>query len=739
MHHERRMRLLPRAALAPILAASFVVSAFAQQPQPNPEVTRIYDDSSSFRFDFKSGSKGGPAKTRFDRIEMVKDQYMILEGNAAIEYQDVEITADRITYNLKTNDVEAQGNVIVDRGPSRLSADRVVMNLQSKTGTFFNARASLEPSIYFSGEVVEKVDDETFKITNGLFTSCDIDEPEWSFRLKSGVIRLEDYARLKNLSFRARKLPLFWTPYIVWPTHESRARGLLLPKIGSSDLYGTLIGLRYFIPYKEWADATIVGEAYSKGYYGLGTDIRYTPNTETSGRIQAYAVRDPLSKENGTDEIKWKYSYQHTQDDLPGGFRGVIDVRDFSDIEFFRQFEREFELNTISNIYSAAYLTKNATGYSVNLRADSREIVSGSNTSQKYEQLPSLEYKLYPKRLGPTPLYLAIESSLSNLQRNTDGYQRADVFPTLSMQMRTPTWFSIKPSITGRYTYYTSSLDGDSGEIVDEPLTRTYGQALVEFVGPSFSRIFDRKLGKFAKFKHVIEPRARYLYTTDVDDQEFVPRFDTVDSPSLPLVRQSIEYSLVNRIIAKGGGEGASSREILQFTIRQAFSLTDDAFDPSSPTPSKYTPWRLSLRAAPYNNLNFDATASIDDQTNRVSNASISANLRGKERYLNLRWFATWAQPGEFGSDSSQLQLRAGSPIIPNRLRADLQFSYDATRSSFLDQRYIIGYFGNCWGMRLEYRDLTVPIESQDYLLSVSLRNIGQLFDFRGSIDSLPF
>jgi len=733
------MRLLFRAALATTVAAWVAVSAVAQQPNPNPEVERIYKESTSFRFDFKSGAKGGPAKTRFDRIEMVKDEYMILEGNAAIEYQDVEITADRITYNLKTNDVEAQGNVIVDRGPNRLSADRVIMNLETKTGTFFNARASLEGSIHFSGETVEKVNDDTYQITNGVFTSCDIDEPEWSFRLKSGVIRVEDYARLKSLSFRTGKLPILWMPYIVWPTKEDRARGLLLPTFGNSDVYGSMIGLRYFIPYKEWADLTVSAEAYTEGYFGLGTDLRYTPNVDTEGRLRIYTVRDPLAEENGSDEFKWKYAYQHTQNNLPGGFRGVIDVRDFSDIEFFRQFEREFELNTISNIYSAAYLTKNATGYSVNLRADRRELVSGATTSQVYEQLPSLEYKLYPDRIGPTPLYFALESSVANLRRDSDAYQRADIFPTLSLQLRTPAWLSIKPSIGGRYTYYTSSLDPANGEIVDEPLSRTYGQALVEMIGPSFSRIFDHKIGSFAKFKHVIEPRVRYLYTTDVKDQEFVPRFDTVDSPALPLVRESVEYSLVQRLIAKGEGESASSREILQFTIKQAVSLTDDPFDPNSPTPSKRTPWSVSLRAVPSSTINLDATASIDDQSNKVSRASVSANLRGGDKYLSLRWYQTWEVLGENIIDSSQIQVRAGSPIIPNRLRADIQFSYDAERSNFLEQRYILGYFGDCWGTRFEYRDLTVPIQTRDYLISISLRNIGELFDFRGSVDSLPF
>jgi hypothetical protein len=59
-----------------------------------------------------------------------------------------------------------------------------------------------------------------------------------------------------------------------------------------------------------------------------------------------------------------------------------------------------------------------------------------------------------------------------------------------------------------------------------------------------------------------------------------------------------------------------------------------------------------------------------------------------------------------------------------------VQFSYDAERKDFLEQRYILGYFGSCWGIRGEYRDLTVPVPTQEYVVAVSLQNVGTLFDF---------
>jgi LPS-assembly protein len=109
----------------------------------------------------------------------------------------------------------------------------MVYNLTTETGTFFDASGSFEPSIYFRAKTIEKVGEATYRLDDGVFTSCDIDDPDWSFEIGSGVVTLDDYARLKNVEVKAGKLPLFWTPYIVWPTKEERAAGTVWGSFGS--------------------------------------------------------------------------------------------------------------------------------------------------------------------------------------------------------------------------------------------------------------------------------------------------------------------------------------------------------------------------------------------------------------------------------------------------------------------------------------------------------------------------
>ncbi|MBI2214585.1 MAG: LPS-assembly protein LptD [Acidobacteria bacterium] len=722
-----------RTAIISVLAAYLTVSLSAQV-NPSPEIDRVYREDSKFRFDFSSAGKGGKIKWKFDRQEAVKDEYAILEGNVVVEYQDVKLSADRVTVNIKTRDVDAQGNVVIDQGTNRLAAERAIFNLDSKIGTLFNARAAFEGSIFFSGSKIEKLDADTFRLTDGVFTSCDIDNPAWSFRVSTGVVTIDDYARLKNLSFRAKKLPLFWTPYIVWPTKRDRSRGFLIPKFGSSDRYGTHVGISYFIPHGEWADTTLQGDYYSEGFNALGIDTRYVPSEGTAGRFQGQVVNDPDANLDGSDSVKWRYTYKHTQDDLPGGFRGVIDLTNFSDIEFFRRFDDDFEINTISNIYSSAYLTKNAGEYSLNIKADRREQLISSG-SQIYEQLPSVQYRVYPNRLGASSLYYSLESSAGYLRSNDADYFRGDIFPTLSLQLRTPLWLSVKPTILGRYTYYTQSLDETSRKVVDESIDRTYGQGLLEIVGPSFSKIVSGNLGGFERFKHVIEPRVRFTHTTQVENLDQVIRFDTVDSPSLPLVEDYVEYSLVQRIIAKKGGEGAAAREILSFTVKQAASLAGP-INPNSTNPTEFSPITFSLVSNPSQNVSFDASALVGNESRELEQSSLSVNLQGPRAYFALRWFATYQNEQQTTFDSSQIQLRAGVPIVKDRLRGDVQFSYDAEREDFLEQRYILGYSGSCWGIRGEYRDLTVPVPTQEYVIAISLQNVGTLFDFTASANS---
>ncbi len=735
--------------IALCLTLLLTASVFAQKP----------------KFKFMPGPKpgGGDVTMELDRgavIEAQRDEYSIIQGGVTLQYQDIKLRADKVTFNQKTRDVVAEGHVIIDQGPTRITANQAIYNLTSKTGTFFNATGTMDPSMYFSGDRIEKVDEDTYRLTNGVFTSCDLDRPAWSFHVGHADVTLDDYARMKDISFRARGVPIFWTPRLIWPTKRDRSQGLLIPRVRYTDKFGARLQNGYFIPFGDSIDATLYGDVSTAEYFGAGIDVRYVPSENIKiGDLRAYAVNNAPQ-----NRVEWKYQYRHAQENLPGGFRGVVDIQDYSDLNFFREYDDDPRILTQSNIYSSAYLTKNKPTYSLNILSDRRdyELLVNDSTDedgdgnvneltsvrQRYEQLPSLQLRMYPQRVGRTPFYFSLESSSSRLRSGTviggertinADYYRTDIFPTVSMRLRTPQWLSIKPQLSVRQTWYSASRDALTDQVHDdEPVSRFYGQGQIDMVGPSFSRVFNTPRGGFSRFKHVIEPRIRYVRTTDINDQNQVIRFDTVDTPVVPIVQDSVEYSLTQRIIGKESGEGGSAREVLSFALRQSVALSDPFPRAGAGAGEhKFTPLAASLRFNPYQSTTVDATAQFGNVSHQLDQVSLSANLLGTgkyaDKYLGFTYFATLEQPGAPGFNSSQIRLNAGSYLIKDRLRADVQLNFDAKRGEFLEHRYLTGWTGSCYGIALEYRRYHVfgstnADESlSSYGVAVTLKNVGTI------------
>ena len=247
-----------------LLLLAATTSLLAQMPQPQ---------TARPKFRFAPGPKEGGGDIKWSvaeggKVSGEKDEYLIFEQDVKIEYQDIKLAADKVTYNQRTKDVVAEGHVIIDQGPTRITGSQAFYNLNTKTGTFFNSTATMEPTMYFGGDKIEKVDDDTYRLTNGVFTSCDLDNPAWSIRVGSADVTLDDYAHMSDVSFRANGLPIFYAPRLLWPTKRDRSQGFLIPRVMHSTRFGQRLELGYYMPFGESADATVFAELNTKQYFG---------------------------------------------------------------------------------------------------------------------------------------------------------------------------------------------------------------------------------------------------------------------------------------------------------------------------------------------------------------------------------------------------------------------------------------------------------------------------------------
>src|SRR6185295_5031185 len=174
-------------------------------------------DRLDFQLKFTNSHGGGSAAGSAGDLEYKREDYAVLTGGVQIRYQDIDLKADQAEIDLETKVVTAKGNVILDQSPRRLTGDDLTFNLETKTGKLNNATGQVAPDYYFTGTEVSKTGDDTYQVTNGVFTSCSQKTPDWSFRLRQARIEVEGYAHIHSASMRAKRLPVFYTPYILWP------------------------------------------------------------------------------------------------------------------------------------------------------------------------------------------------------------------------------------------------------------------------------------------------------------------------------------------------------------------------------------------------------------------------------------------------------------------------------------------------------------------------------------------
>lgn len=727
----------------------------------------------NFQIRFRAPEPGGEVtlKTR-QPVRYEKDVFWEGSEEVEITYQDVRIRADRARYDFPSDTATLEGNVVIDQGPTRLSGARATFRVKAKTGRIENARADLAPTYHVIAESIEKIGDAVYRIRDGIFTSCDVPRPEWSFFLQEATVTLDDYARMKNVSFRAGPLPLLYTPYLVWPTKEDRASGFLTPGIGYNSRRGGYLGLSYYWVTGQSTDLTTQLDLYSSGALGLGEELRWRPSAESAGIFQGYAIDDPESTtcvpaveepEGGepcflTDgragvyarrhRTRWKARLDHVSNDLPGGFRGVLSVREYSDEQFLQDYERAFSLSAARQTLSRGFLTKNFGDNSVNLRVERSETFFGRKVVQ--QRLPSLEYSRRTSRIGRTPFYMALDSSLSYLDVDRGSglpegtYGRFDLHPVVSFPWKTVPWLSVTASAGGRFTGYSDSTDPAQLRFEGSSVTRHYGEAGLSLVGPSFSRIYDGRLGLYARFKHVIEPRVQYEYVSEVDEPSRIPVYDEIDSA---LGRNQVRYALVNRLLARPAAPQASAEEIASLEIAQtrALGLPQSLFgvSPFQPEVHRTGPVESILRVAPARLFQIDARASYDTHASQLVASSLTGSVVWKANSLNATWFSSRPVPPPGGfpagsnAESDQVRLSAGVDL-GKTLRIDTQINYDAGRDLLLEDRSLLTVNGSCFTLFLEVRQLRLPPDTRrDYRFVINLKDIGTLLDVNGSLDRI--
>lgn len=748
-----------------LLAPSEPAAASAAPALPTvPESERT-----SFQLPFPEERGGGVAAGTAGKLELERDKKAVLSGGVELRYKDLKLTADTIEVDLATRIVVATGNVTIDQGPQRLTGATAVFDVEAKTGKLTQATASVSPEIYFQGEELAKLAENLYSIERGVITSCTDSPPDWSFSVRKAKVELEGYAHLSGAAMRVKDVPVFYVPRLIWPAKRERASGFLVPQPGYSNRQGASLSLAYFQTLGRSYDATVYTDLYSKDYFGFGSELRYAPTDAMRGELNAYFVDDPVyrdPRDPGDDaSLRWKLTLDHTSDRLPFGMRGALSFRDYSDFDYLRDFERNFDRGSIRSIYSRGFASGNWGQHSLNVVADVRETLVDFNPLGQpiivtQRRLPKIDYSLRPTRLGRTPFYFNLDSSLAylDLARSlaySGEYGRLDLAPNLRSSVLSLPWMSVTLNAGGRYTWYGDSLcrlgvatpedsegtfcgAGVAQTFTGETLERVVPTGSAELIGPSFSRIYDKGLGKFGKFKHIIEPRISYSFVGEVDkvDSDSTPFFDEVDGVGTTNIGR---VALVNRLLGKPATGRAGAREILSLEIARAYSFDEDV--PLSVVGGERDAWgpiTTLLRFEPGGPTRLRAQFVYNTQAKVLTQRSITAGF-GWRGALFETTFLTRVSAQNKETQDDQARFWGTVPLLQKRLGVQAQVTYNLNDGFVQQQQLGVSYASQCFSYQLSAREFRTRRQQapgqfafefdRDIRFLLTLKNVGTFLD----------
>ncbi|MGH7403246.1 MAG: LPS-assembly protein LptD, partial [Candidatus Rokuibacteriota bacterium] len=480
---------------------------------------------------------GEEATVVADQMQQVggSTDLLIAVGNVEITQGQSRLLADRVELNRDTGQAVAQGKVVFYDGPDRLVGERIDYNLKTGTGVVYNGSAFSAPFYHLSGERMDRVGDSIYEVRRGVFTTCEGDDPPWSFHFGSGTADLDDIVYGRDASFWVKSIPVLpWVPFFAAPLRRERQSGFLFPEFGQSSRKGFFTRVPYFWAINDSQDLTVSLDTYSERGFGVEGDYRYVLSREQRGELAAFGVNEVFRDDVGLPENRGWGSLRHDWQIAPRlSFKVNANVT--SDDLIFRDYGNRLVDRSNQRAETNVFVSQNWDAWSL---VGNVKWYQDLTTARPIElqRVPDIQLVGIRQQVPGVPglLYETTASFVHFIRDVGPGGVRADFHPRLLRPIPVAGLFTVTPFAGGRLTYYDERAVGERitrvgaltvEESVHDPRVRRQVEWGVE-AESRVSRVYTTDgTGGVAAYQHVIEPRVKIIQIRGLDQKGY-PEYD---------------------------------------------------------------------------------------------------------------------------------------------------------------------------------------------------------------------
>lgn len=252
-----------------------------------------------------------------------------LYGESQVEYQEFKLNSAQIQMALDSAMVAANGvrdslgtlsgtPVFKDRS-GEYESETMRYNFRNERGYITNIITE-QGEGYLTGGATKKMEDGTFYIQDGFYTTCDNHEhPHFGFHITRGRMRPKKDVVTGPAYVELVGVPLpIALPFGYFPFNKEYSSGILFPSFGEDyrkGFYARNGG--YYFAINDYVDLALKGEVYSKGSWGLSGASTYTKRYRYRGNVRI-SYLTTVYGDKGLPDYSQQRNFQvvwsHTQD-----------------------------------------------------------------------------------------------------------------------------------------------------------------------------------------------------------------------------------------------------------------------------------------------------------------------------------------------------------------------------------------------------------------------------------------
>jgi LPS-assembly protein len=702
---------------------------------------------------------GGEVSIVADRFEQIgTDNLLVATGNVEVTRGQGRLLADRVEINRATGDAVAIGRAIFYDGDDRLTGDRIEYNIKTGTGVVYHGDVHAAPYYRLTGERLERLGESTYRVHQGVFTTCEDEPPSWSFHLGEGTADLEDFVYGWNVSFWVKSLPAIpYFPFFAAAIRKDRQSGFLPPLVGTTTRKGFFAEIPFFWAISDSQDATVSMNSYQRRGFGGSAEYRYVISNDQKGKLNGFFV-DETFKDG---ELRGFGSVKHDWQIAPGlSLRG--DLNAVSDDLVLRDYESALALRSAQRAESNLFLTKTWTNWTFVSRLYWYQDLTTPRPVE-LQRVPELTLSGGRQELPGLPGVLyQVDSSLVNFLRyaGSEG-ARFDLHPIVLRPIPLAGYATVTPFLGGRVTAYSTTVTDvhipvGGGQAIEDTNGEPRVRELLEYGSDAESRaarVYELGgWGGLDRVLHSIEPRVHYIRI--VGNNFYSLPLWTNLTDRIPEASW-FEYSLTNRIRGRTiGGENAEAErlDLFKLVLASAYDLENEKLGNVAGD--------LTIQPSKMLRLHGDLSYNVTGDGLQAYTTDVSLDIPRILATVGTRYnrmpqviIPYFVQiPGTFnpgnGLASNQatnfLQGEARVEILRN-LYGRVKTNWDIRTTSVVETRFGVDFKFDCWAVSLDYvrRNPDRPGKNPDneFRFSLSLLGLGNVVSTRvgaGATDSEP-